>query len=145
MMMIWRMTHHTKMVKNQRPSREAKHKWTAMTKIMPMMRTTRAALGVQPRGIRRRVRKKNVTLVHLEKYGIELPESTNKLIEKSPEKYICCANGHQMRAGPFVDTNKRSKTAGKQKNLNNTSKTKPAADDGSNLLANTTATTKRKK
>ena len=72
-------------------------------------------------------RKKNVTIVHLEKYGIELPESTKKLIEKSREKYICCANGHRMQAGPFVDTNKRSKTAGKQKNLN--SKTKPA--DGS--------------
>ena len=72
-------------------------------------------------------RKKNVTIVHLEKYGIELPESTKKLIEKSSEKYICCGNGHSMRAGPFVNTNKRSKTSGKQKNLN--SKTKPA--DGS--------------
>ena len=69
----------------------------------------------------------NVTIVYLEKYGIELPESTKKLIEKSQEKYICCANAHRMRAGPFVDTdNKRSK-----KNLNLNSKTKPAADDGS--------------
>ena len=69
----------------------------------------------------------------MEKYGIELPESTKKLIEKSPEKYICCANGHRMRVGPFVDTNNRSKTAGKQKNLNHdNSKTKPAADGSKN-------------
>ena len=72
-------------------------------------------------------RKENVTIVHLEKYGIELPTSTKKLIEKRAEKHICCCNGHRMRAGPFVDTNKRTKTSGKQKNLN--SKTKPA--DGS--------------
>ena len=65
-------------------------------------------------------------MVYLEKYCIELPESTKKLIEKSPEKYICCANSHRTRAGPFVDTsNKRSKN-----NMNLNSKTKPAADDG---------------
>ena len=65
----------------------------------------------------------------MEKYGIELPESTKKLIEKSSEKYICCGNGHSMRAGPFVNTNnKRSK---KNLNNNNNRKTKPAANDGS--------------
>ena len=79
---------------------------------------------------RRRTKKKthNVTMVYLEKHGMELSESTKKLIEKCPEKHICCADGHRLRAGPFVDTNNNNKRS-KKMNLNLNSKTKPAAAD----------------
>ena len=78
---------------------------------------------------RRRTKKKthNVTMVYLEKHGMELSESTKKLIEKCPEKHICCADGHRLRAGPFVDTNNNNNKRSKKMKLNLNSKTKPAA------------------